>query len=181
MASSLGKIVAFIFKFDQAKMFQPGVQNDFSGYRRVLGKTDPSLSLPMDEARASMVSMWVAQAAPFSNDCAVALKSIKPPGNLAVSLRVLADLANACCGMVDLGKCSSGTTSLCMSIMVGCIILYDCSTNQNGGAFTSRDLAIRKCIMCAKKKGGDNSHINAIKYSTFHFKEAPNRIQSMLE
>lgn len=37
-AASLAKMLHFCWKFDQGKMMQPGIQNDFAGYRRVVGK-----------------------------------------------------------------------------------------------------------------------------------------------
>jgi hypothetical protein len=36
--ASLAKLLHFCWKFDQGKMMQPGIQNDFAGYRRVVGK-----------------------------------------------------------------------------------------------------------------------------------------------
>lgn len=55
--TALAKLLHFCWKFDQGKLLQPGVQNDFAGYRRVVGKV-PADSITVGEAETNTISMW---------------------------------------------------------------------------------------------------------------------------
>ena len=57
--TALAKLVHFCWKFDQGKLMQPGVQNDFAGYRRVVGKVPADTDgLTVGEAQTNEISMW---------------------------------------------------------------------------------------------------------------------------
>jgi len=181
LVAALGHLVAFVYRFDQAKLYESGIQNDFSGYRRVMNKCDlTQIELPLDESAASVVSMFVAQPGPFAHRLGVALKAVSAEGKA-----VLAELCNACCGMIDRSKGKAvlpePSVDLYRHVMVGCIILYDRSANS--GAFSSREVAIVKCCTTAKKRGGvDTAKLcSALKYCTVNFSTAPERVQSLLE
>lgn len=183
LVAALAKIVAFVYRFDQAKMYESGIQNDFSGYRRVMNKTDGVAPLPLDESTASVVSMFVAQPGPFAHRLGVAFSGVDPARKT-----VLAELANAACGAVDRSKgksvLSDQQADFCRHVMVGAIILYDRGLKAGASnAFNSRELAILKCCTTAKKRGGADSVklCSAIQYSTANYSTAPERVQEALE
>jgi len=176
---ALGQLVAFMYRFDQAKLYESGIQNDFSGYRRVMNKCS-GIELPLDESAASVVSMFVAQPGPFAHRLGTAFKDVPDKSRL-----VVAELCNASCGAIDRSKGKAvlpePTVDLYRHVMVGCIILYD--RGSNGGAFSSAQIAILKCCTAAKKRGGvDTAKLcSALKYSTVTFNTASDRIQDLLE
>mmetsp|Transcript_23851 Transcript_23851/g.64400 ORF Transcript_23851/g.64400 Transcript_23851/m.64400 type:complete len:209 (-) Transcript_23851:430-1056(-) len=184
LAAALAQLVAFMYRFDQAKLYESGIQNDFSGYRRVMNKCS-GVALPLDESAASVVSMFVAQPGPFAHRLGVAFQALGADSRL-----VLAELCNACCGTIDRSKGKEpaqkmdgfgSSVDFCRHVMVGCIILYD--RGSKSGAFGSRDIAVVKCCTAAKKRGGADtaSLCNALKYSTATFSTSPDRVQEILE
>ena len=57
--TALLKLIHFCWKFDQGKLLKPGVQNDFSGYRRVVGKVPAdTVGLSIGESETNTISMW---------------------------------------------------------------------------------------------------------------------------
>jgi len=183
LAAALAQLVAFMYRFDQAKLYESGIQNDFSGYRRVMNKCS-GVALPLDESAASVVSMFVAQPGPFAHRLGVAFQALGADSRL-----VLAELCNACCGTIDRSKGKEpaqkmdgfgSSVDFCRHVMVGCIILYD--RGSKSGAFGSRDIAVVKCCTAAKKRGGADtaSLCNALKYSTATFSTSPDRVQEIL-
>lgn len=187
--ASLAKLLHFCWKFDQGKMMQPGIQNDFAGYRRVVGKVqmDQVPGMNVDEAATGTISMWIADMAPFTGRSTNAVAS-------ETRRAVVAALANCCCGMVTrVGGVAAGggfggalpqvgDVQWLLEVMVACLVFYDRASIGNT-VFTSKDIQIRRCIAAIKKQGGPGreSLLNSLKYSTVNYNSAPPAIQSALE
>merc|ERR1712070_449844 len=123
-------------------------------------------------------TMFTAEISPFA--AAVCPLTGSEPKLSPIARTALANLANACCGMVNTNK---GEVTFCFNVMVSCIILYDRnSRTPPGSVFYSKQMAIKKCIQSVKKNGGEASpFLNSIKYGTIHFKDAPASIDRLLE
>jgi len=69
LTKQLGQIFDFVFHFDEAKMVNPAIQNDFSYYRRVLGrmksKGDKKEKVIVDEELANKMSFFFAYPTPM--------------------------------------------------------------------------------------------------------------------
>lgn len=174
VAAAFAKLLAFCFRFDSAKMMQPAVQNDFSGYRRVLNKVAPGTVLPADEAHASIVSMFVAETSPFTSVTAKAFSGDSG------ARRSVADIGNTCAAILDYGR-ETEEVGLYLDSMVSSVVVFDRASNA--GVFTSRELSVRKVIAVIKKRGGTDAkrYLNAVKFSTVHYSDAPAGIQRSLE
>lgn len=172
-AVSLLRILSLVWRFDQAKMGQPGIQNDFAGFRRVLGKVPPECT-PLDEGSSGMISMWIADMSPITTKVVQSLQQSTP----AVVGPVLAASANCCCGMASGPKSSMPEAYL--QAMVCAMILYD---KLNGSVFTAREIAVRKCALAIRNYGGPSTmqFQNSLKFSTYSYRDAPDSIQSILE
>jgi hypothetical protein len=94
-ARTLCDVLNFVLKFDGAKMMQPHVQNDFSFYRRTLGKMGRDAQ---EAAEASMVSMFIANNAPLM--AALVKGTTAASGHNMRVKEVIAAIANICCNMV---------------------------------------------------------------------------------
>lgn len=187
--ANLAKMLHFCWKFDQGKMMQPGIQNDFAGYRRVVGKVqmDQVPGMKVDEAATGTISMWIADMSPFTGKAVASVAS-------APKRAVLAALANCCCGMLGrIGGVAGGggtggappevgSVQWLLEVMVACLVFYD-RASVGSSVFTSKDIQIRKCIAVIKKQGGPgrDSLINSLKYSTLNYNDAPAAIQNSLE
>jgi len=187
--AALAQYLHFCWKFDQGKMMQPGIQNDFAGYRRVVGKVqmDQVPGMKVDEAATGTISMWIADMFPFTGKCVGAVAS-------APKRAVLAALANCCCGMLGrMGGVATGggfggappeigSVQWLLEVMVASLVFYD-RASVGASVFTTKDIQIRKCIAAIKKQGGPgrDALINSLKYSTINFNDAPGPIQNALE
>lgn len=176
---AIAKILALIYRCDCAKMSKTEIANDFSGYRRCIDNiTD--MDLPVSKEECFNFTMFSAETNPFSS--AVCRSSDGNPSLNIPARNALTQLANACCGMVNTSKAT--TPSFCFDVMVSSIILYDMnSRTAQGSVFSSRTLAIKKCIQSIKKHAGESADtlLTSIKYTTLHFKDAPASIERLLE
>ena len=84
------QLLQLMCKVDTTKMMCPGLQNDFSFYRRSVGKF--SDQAPVSETSANQISMWIAEATPLISAVSAQLKSGMRKDPLMVG--VLAKLAN---------------------------------------------------------------------------------------
>ena len=73
LANLLLELLIKIYTVDQKKMMCPGLQNDFSFYRRSVGKF--TSQAPVSETVAGQISMWIADAAPLISVVSNSLKT----------------------------------------------------------------------------------------------------------
>jgi len=94
----------------------------------------------------------------------------------------LAAMANVCMKMIKSKKYSKPETNLfCARAMTGAIVLFD-HVDPLGAFHKKSPIAIRPCVMLLKrdfpKEGG---LLNAIHFSTKHFKDAPSSLQELFD
>jgi len=174
-----------MYKIDQKKMMTPGLQNDFSFYRRSVGKF-PS-EAPVTETAANQISMWIAEAIPLTSAVSGALKAAnKKNGRLC---EALGNMANTAAWIVAKdGSLSQKQKDELFTAMVSAIVVFDRATAR--GAF-SKDSGImmKKCLrtLVAEEHSSESEVVvgakNSLKYSTVHYGDSstPGFVDELLE
>jgi len=181
----LADLLDFVLKFDETKMLRPGLQNDFSYYRRSLGKHMQDKDLTVRDDEASFISLFIAQPIPMMTSVAKAtteLMNESPQYHTHVP-KVLATIANVCLHLVKTGEQEQSVNLLCVRGMVGCIVLFDHISAD--GAFVKRSgINIRQAVQLLVKEYNDQQALlNALRYSAPHFSDdsTPSAITAMLK
>jgi len=197
LAKQLADVFDFVLRFDDAKMVNPAIQNDFSYYRRTLNRmklSQKDANLTIRDELANRMSLFFAYPTPMMNALSETTVKFIDDDNSVPKERVteaLACMANVCQHMVDVKKFSSEQTNLfCLRAMTGAIILYD--HLQSNGAFHKKSpINIRGCIMSLKTYSGSGSSsgaspagglLNALRFTTKHLNDpdTPPNIKQLL-
>lgn len=187
VAKKTAELLDFVLKFDELKMLRPGMQNDFSFYRRSLGRhaADPDLIVKDDEA--SFISLFIAQPIPMMTVLISSTSELlnQDAQSSTTIPRVLATMANVCLHLVKTKTFpdDADTNRLCVRTMVSSIVLFDHISAE--GAFVKRSgINIKSAVSILTSDYKDQKClINALKFSTLHFSDdsTPSYITSMLE
>jgi len=191
LAKQLASIFDFVLRFDDAKMTNPAIQNDFSYYRRTLNRMKISkkeMNISIRDELANRMSLFFAYPTPMmkvigdsttkflsSADCTV------PRENVSAALGLM---ANVCQQMVFNKKFASDATNMfCLRAMSGAIILFDHIDAQ--GAFTKKSgINIRGCVNVLKSytTSPTDGLLNALRFTTIHLNDpqTPNQIKQLL-
>jgi hypothetical protein len=194
LAKQLADILDFVLRFDDLKMVNPAIQNDFSYYRRTLNrmkinKKDGNVKI-RDEL-ANRMSLFFAYPTPMmkvlsdtTSKYLAGDADIRPE---AVT-EGLAVMANVCYEMVLNKKFEAEATNMfCLRAMTGSIILYD--HIHPAGAFVKKSpINIKGCVLQLKNfKSADGSNstdglLNALRFTTLHLNDAetPAPIKALL-
>lgn len=159
LAKQLADVFDFVLRFDDAKMVNPAIQNDFSYYRRTLNRMKLSkkdLNIKIRDELANRMSLFFAYPTPMmkvlSETTVKFLSSVSiyklnfilniyfkqdstvPRENVTTAL---ATMANVCQDMVAKKKFQPDQTNMfCLRAMTGAIILFDHLHAQ--GAFVKK-------------------------------------------
>eukprot|EP01119_Soliformovum_irregulare_P008505 TRINITY_DN21627_c0_g1_i1.p1 TRINITY_DN21627_c0_g1~~TRINITY_DN21627_c0_g1_i1.p1 ORF type:complete len:314 (-),score=65.70 TRINITY_DN21627_c0_g1_i1:91-1032(-) len=190
LAKQLADVFDFVLRFDDAKMVNPAIQNDFSYYRRTLNRMKLSkkdLNIKIRDELANRMSLFFAYPTPMmkvlSETTARFLSSDNsvPRDNVT---NALATMANVCQDMVAKKKFEADTTNMmCLRAMTGAIILFDHLHSQ--GAFVKKSpIMIKPCIHVLKSYTASPTDglLNALRFTTIHLNdpETPNPIKQLL-
>jgi hypothetical protein len=190
LAKQLADVFDFVLRFDDAKMVNPAIQNDFSYYRRTLNRmklTKKDLNIKIRDELANRMSLFFAYPTPMmkvlSETTAKFLSSDSsvPRDNVTSAL---ATMSNVCHDMVFKKKFESdGTNMFCLRAMTGAIILYDHLSPQ--GAFAKKSpVNIKGSINVLKSYSASPTDglLNALRFTTIHLndQETPNSIKQLL-
>jgi len=190
LAKQLADIFEFVLRFDDAKMVNPAIQNDFSYYRRTLNRMKLSkkdTNIKIRDELANRMSLFFAYPTPMmkvlsettakflSTDASVPRENVTS---------ALATLANVCHDMVAEKKFTQEHYNmLSLRAMVGSIILYDHISEQ--GAFVKKSpINVKGCIQVLKNYTASNTDglLNALRFTTIHLNdpETPGSIKQLL-
>jgi len=181
----IADVLDFVLKFDELKMLRPGLQNDFSYYRRSLGKHMQDKDLTVRDDEASFISLFIAQPIPMMTAVARATTELmnESPQFHSHVPKVLATISNVCLHVVKKGDQEAAMNLMCVRAMVGSIVLFDHVSAE--GAFVKRSgINVRQAVQLLVKEYSDQQALlNAIRYSAPHFSDdsTPSAITNMLK
>jgi len=164
-------IFDFVFHFDEKKMVTPAIQNDFSYYRRVLGRMrDKNTKLKVDEELGNKMSFFFAYPTPMMKvliDATTEYDSSAKPRLVSG----LSTLANLSLGNIQKNTLDDQKTMLLLCCMTGCIILVDHLRDE--GAFDKKSpISIRQAITLLKGTTHNTDFlVNSLRFTTLHLNE----------
>jgi len=194
LAKQLADVFDFVLRFDDAKMINPAIQNDFSYYRRTLNRMKLSkkdANIKIRDELANRMSLFFAYPTPMmkvlSETTARFLSTASPSEQPVPREHVtsaLATMANICHDMVDKKKFpNDDTNSFCLRAMVGSIILYD-HVSETGAFIKKSPVNIKGCILVLKSYTASSTDglLNALRFTTIHLNdpETPGSIKQLL-
>lgn len=198
LAKQFAEILHFTLKFDDLKMTNPNIQNDFSYYRRTLSRKRMASEDCMHDQEAQVstemanrMSLFYAYPTPLLKSISDATsKFVSGNSNVPVenTSQMLSTLSSLCRIMIDnpelAHKFQNEETKLfVLSVMVGVIILYD--HIDNVGAFSKNsEIDMRATIKSLKDQpaGSVDGLFNALRYTTKHLNDesTPMQIRKLL-
>jgi hypothetical protein len=172
ITTQIAQIFSFVFHFDEAKMMNPAIQNDFSYYRRVPGRMkDKKQKMKVDEELANKMSFFFAYPTPMMKvmiDSTTSLDKAERPriiGGLSM-------VANVCLQNIQAHSTELGSDNhmLLLCAMTGCIILVDHLRDE--GAFDKKSpLNIKNAIALLKAVNNPQPTdflLNSLRFTTLH-------------
>jgi len=195
LAKQLGDVFDFVLRFDDAKMVNPAIQNDFSYYRRTLSrmklaKQDSNIKIRDD--LANKMSLFYAFPTPMMRVLSTTSNNFLSNGSNNVSKEnvttILASMANICRDTVTDAKekgtnMNEHTAMLLLRAMTGAIILYD-HTSELGAFHKKSPINVRACITLLKTHDlKPTGLVNALRFTTVHLNdpETPDVVKQMLQ
>jgi len=181
LAIQLGKLLDFALRFDGLRMMRPALSNDFSYYRRLLPKyssTHPDVEVKEDEA--SSMALFTAEPTPMTN--VLIRTTLKVQETTPTVSLVLATMASSCLLMLKQKKFDNPDTVIfCTRAMTGAFVLFD--HVDEIGAFNKKSVVDAKAVIMLLQKDfpEEIGLLNAIRYSTKNFNDAPDSVQSLFE
>uniref|UniRef100_A0AAQ4PLR5 Family with sequence similarity 49 member Bb n=1 Tax=Gasterosteus aculeatus aculeatus TaxID=481459 RepID=A0AAQ4PLR5_GASAC len=192
LAKQFAEILHFTLRFDELKMTNPAIQNDFSYYRRTLSRMRIN-NVPaegeneVNNELANRISLFYADATPMlkalSDGTTKFVSEVRlTEGNIpSFPFRPFHD---GDCVEYRSRFASEETVSFCLRVMVGVIILYD-YVHPVGAFAKSSKIDMKGCIKVLKDQPPNSVEglLNALRYTTKHLNdESTNKtIKSMLQ
>ncbi|EGC31596.1 hypothetical protein DICPUDRAFT_39723 [Dictyostelium purpureum] len=190
LAKQLADIFDFVLRFDDAKMVNPAIQNDFSYYRRTLNRMKLSkkdANIKIRDELANRMSLFFAYPTPMMKVLSettvkfLSQDTTVPRENVTTAL---ATMANVCHDMVNKKKFTNEEINMfCLRAMVGSIILFDHIHPQ--GAFVKKStIDMKGCIVTLKETNAASCPglLNALRFTTIHLNDAetPGSLKQLL-
>tara|TARA_R110002050_G_scaffold53574_6_gene121790 strand:+ start:313 stop:1095 length:783 start_codon:yes stop_codon:yes gene_type:complete len=133
LAKQFADVFDFVLRFDDLKMLNPAIQNDFSYYRRTLNRMKLSKKhhgeITIKDELANRMSLFFAYPTPMMNvinettSNFLSQNQSVPQDNLTTALALM---ASVCEDMVTNKRFQNDNTNMfCLRCMTGAIILYD--------------------------------------------------------
>jgi hypothetical protein len=198
LAKQCAELLSFVLKFDDLKMNNPAIQNDFSYYRRTLSRMkmkDPSSddSAVVSNEEANRMSLFYAYPTPMlKNVCEATTKFVSEHKDIPIEYTTdcFAIMSQVCRVMIeqpayhDRFTNPEDTLAFCQRVMVACVIVYD--HVHLVGAFSKKNKAIdiSKTIKAVKLHANPKTEnlLNALRYTTKHLNDddTPKAVKSLL-
>jgi len=191
LAKQLANVFDFVLRFDDLKMVNPAIQNDFSYYRRTLNRMKLSkkdLNISIRDELANRMSLFFAYPTPMMNVINETTVKFLSQGEGVPRENVtnaLATMANICQEMVGKGSFDNKETNMfCLRSMTGSIILFD-HLHATGAFSRKSPIHIKGCITVLKTFTGGpvDGLLNALRFTTIHLNDAetPANIRHLLD
>jgi len=192
LAKQLADIFDFALRFDDMMMINPGIQNDFSYYRRTLSRmkiNNKAGDIKIKDELANRMSLFFAYPTPMMKvltDTTVQFLKNEPcPINRNQVVAGFSLMANVCLDMVEKNKFTNSKTNMfCLRGMTGSIVLVD--HLDATGAFHKRSTINVKGAITKLKNFTEVSTeglLNALRYTTVHLNDpdTPPTIKLLLQ
>lgn len=163
----LAQMFHFAFHFDELKMLNPAIQNDFSYYRRTVSRAKAQTGgkkvkkLKLSDEVANQMSFHYAYPTPVMK---VLINAAVQMSDATQVVPTLAEIANVACqqaaGLVQ------DENRLLVCLMTGCIILID-HVSPAGAFHKKSPVRTKQCIQLLVTPGNE-SLCNSIRFSTLH-------------
>ncbi|KAK5920161.1 hypothetical protein CgunFtcFv8_023998 [Champsocephalus gunnari] len=185
LARQFAHILHFTLRFDELKMTNPAIQNDFSYYRRTISRMRIN-NLAADEGNevnnelANRMSLFYASATPMLktlSDATSKFVSDNPDLPIENTTDCLSTMASVCKVMLETPEyrtrfASEETVLFCLRVMVGVIILYD-HVHPAGAFIKTSNIDMKGCIRVLKDQPPSSVEglLNALRYTTKHLND----------
>jgi len=192
MTKQLAEIFDFVLRFDDLKMTNPAIQNDFSYYRRILNRIKLSnkrdAGITVNDELANSMSLFFAYPTPMMNTVIRATKAlITTNNNVEQVSKFLAQMSNSCFAFLSDKKFEGADNPNAMigfRAMTGSIILFD-HINQKGAFHKKSPIQIRQAVQALKGHEGKektDTLINALRFNTVHLndEDTPGQVKVIL-
>uniref|UniRef100_A0A8D0CI23 Family with sequence similarity 49 member A, like n=2 Tax=Scleropages formosus TaxID=113540 RepID=A0A8D0CI23_SCLFO len=197
LAKQFAEILHFTLSFDELKMTNPAIQNDFSYYRRTISRNrlnnqQLDAENEVNNEMANRMSLFYAEATPMLKTLSNATtKFVSENKTLPIedTTDCLSTMACVCRVMLETPeyRCrftNTDTMLFCMRVMVGVIILYDHVHPVGAFAKTSK-IDMKGCIKVLKEQDSNSVEglLNALRYTTRHLNDdsTSKQIRAMLQ
>jgi len=189
LAKQLADAFDFVLRFDDLKMVNPAIQNDFSYYRRTLNRkkiTKTDVNITIKDELANRMSLFFAYPTPMMNVINETISKLLaqdtsiPRDNVTTAL---ATMANVCSEMIFQKKFESDQINMfCLRAMTGSVIMFD-HLHATGSFSRKSPINIKGCITALKSQPGTDGLLNALRFTTIHLNdpETPAAIKQLLE
>uniref|UniRef100_A0A3Q1J7J3 CYRIA/CYRIB Rac1 binding domain-containing protein n=1 Tax=Anabas testudineus TaxID=64144 RepID=A0A3Q1J7J3_ANATE len=195
LARQFAHILHFTLRFDELKMTNPAIQNDFSYYRRTISRmriNNLAVRNEVNNELANRMSLFYASATPMLktlSDVTTKFVSDNPDVPIENTTDCLSTMASVCKVMLDTPEYRSRFTSeetvlFCLRVMVGVIILYD-HVHPAGAFVKTSNIDMKGCIRVLKEQPPSSVEglLNALRYTTKHLNDetTSKQIKTMLQ
>ncbi|XP_023216084.1 CYFIP-related Rac1 interactor B-like isoform X1 [Centruroides vittatus] len=197
LVKQFAEILDFVLKFDDLKMTNPAIQNDFSYYRRTVSRLRLANQDPIEEELevpnelANRMSLFYAHATPMLkvlSDATTRFVAENKDLPIENTTETLGTMAKVCQRMVENPEFYSRfkneeTVLFVLRVMVGVIILYD-HVHPVGAFAKSSHIDVKGSIKVLKDQPPNvvEGLLNALRYTTRHLNDetTPKQIKSLL-
>ncbi|XP_030630343.1 protein FAM49B [Chanos chanos] len=197
LARQFAEILHFTLRFDELKMTNPAIQNDFSYYRRTLSRMRINNVAvegqnEVDNEMANRMSLFYADATPMLKTLSAATtKFVSDNHDLPIenTTDCLSTMASVCKVMLETPEyrtrfTNEDTVLFCLRVMVGVIILYD-YVHPAGAFVKSSKIDMKGCIKVLRDQPPNSVEglLNALRYTTKHLNDitTSKQIKNMLQ
>jgi len=182
LAKQFALILDFVLAFDDLKMTNPSIQNDFSFYRRMRNRVNatPGAEHEVSNEIANRMSMFYAYPTPMLKMLSTTVTNFVTKNKslpLENTTDIFSTMANLCrCMIEDPGLTARfqkrATILFVLRVMVGAIILYD-HVHPVGAFYKRSNIDIKSSIKLLKEQPPStvDTLLNALRYSTVHLKD----------
>eukprot|EP00053_Salpingoeca_punica_P013289 m.119881 g.119881 ORF g.119881 m.119881 type:complete len:322 (-) comp16163_c1_seq1:1375-2340(-) len=196
ITKQFAEIIQFVMRFDDLKMNNPAIQNDFSYYRRMLsrqkitkgGAEEQAVVSSEDANRMSLFYAYPTPMLKILSDATASFVSENQEIPIENTTDCLSAMANVCRVMIEPEFASRFTNPqtvvFCQQVLVGTIILYD--HVHLVGAFSKKNTSIDvpKAIKALKLHTNPEVEglMNALRYTTKHLndEDTPKSVKALL-
>lgn len=197
LARQFAHIMHFTLRFDELKMTNPAIQNDFSYYRRTISRMrinnlSADSGSEVNNELANRMSLFYASATPMLktlSDATSKFVSDNPDVPIENTTDCLSTMASVCKVMLETPEyrsrfASEETVLFCLRVMVGVIILYD-HVHPAGAFVKTSNIDMKGCIKLLKEQPPSRVEglLNALRYTTKHLNDetTSKQIKNMLQ